>query len=104
MMCTKGIGRFSEIEVFQRGERILSALVESIGEKKFFFGDQLSSVDIWIYATCSSMYQLSRVMTWGGKDDTVPSKMPYTKEMSEYLKRVEIECFGELKYWKDLDL
>merc|ERR1712173_241143 len=67
-MWINGIGRFKDTEVFKRGERILSAIVESIGDKKFFFGDELSSVDIWIYATCSSSYQLSRVMTWGALD------------------------------------
>merc|ERR1719195_2066981 len=80
MMWINGIGCFQDCEVFERGEKILSGVVQSIGDKKFFFGDELSTVDIWIYATCSSSYQLSRVMTWGAMDDSVPSKMPYVKE------------------------
>ena len=96
-----GIGRFTEKEIYEKGEKLIEAVVTTMSDNKFFFGDKLSTLDISIYAHFGGMYQLSSVLTWG-IDKTLPAKLPYRKEMNQYLKRVEIECFGQLKYWKEI--
>ena len=96
-----GIGRFKEEEIYAKGERLIESVVVTMGDNKFFFGDKLSTLDISIYGHFGGMYQLSSVLTWG-VDKSLPAKLPFVKEMNEYMKRIEIECFGELKFWKDI--
>ena len=100
-MWNLGISRFTEEQVYQKGEDLIGAVVQSIGDKKFFFGEKLTTLDITIYSLIGAMYQCCFIFTWG-TNKTLPAKMPYMKEMNEYMKRVEVECFGEIKYWKDI--
>eukprot|EP01083_Nonionella_stella_P047238 126429_1 len=98
-----GIARFTEEEIFRKGENLIECIVVTMGNNKFFFGDELSTLDMSIYGHLGGMYQLCSVMTWGPKRD-IPSTLPYTKQINEYMKRIEMECFGELRYWKDIVL
>jgi len=101
MLWLNGTTRLTEEEIYGKGQRMLEAVVVTLGDNKFFFGDKLSTLDLCIYGFLSGTYQLSGQMTWG-TNNTLPAKLPYMKEVNEYIKRVEIECFGELKFWRDI--
>ena len=75
-----GIGRFKEEEIYEKGERLIESVVTTMGDNKFFFGDKLSTLDLSIYGHFGGMYQLC----------SIPSKLPYMKEINEYMKRIEI--------------
>ena len=94
----QGVTRLSSEDICKKGDEIIDSCLTYMGDKKFMFGDKLTSLDLTIYGHIGAMYALSTVMTWGNADKKLKSK----KEINEYMKRIEIECFGELKYWKDI--
>eukprot|EP01084_Bolivina_argentea_P206898 353120_1 len=96
-----GISRFKEEQVYKKGEVLIGSVIQLMGDNNFFFGDILSSLDICIYGIMGAMFQCCFIFTWG-MNKTLPAKMPYMKEVNQYMKRIEIECFGEVKYWKDI--
>eukprot|EP00485_Elphidium_margaritaceum_P002030 CAMPEP_0202700572 /NCGR_PEP_ID=MMETSP1385-20130828/13748_1 /ASSEMBLY_ACC=CAM_ASM_000861 /TAXON_ID=933848 /ORGANISM="Elphidium margaritaceum" /LENGTH=210 /DNA_ID=CAMNT_0049357787 /DNA_START=266 /DNA_END=898 /DNA_ORIENTATION=+ len=100
LLWDNGVARYEEVEIFRKGDEIIQAIMTTMGTNKFFFGDKLTSLDLVIYGLIAPEYQLCKYFTWA--DDSLPAKMPFMKEMNEYMKRVEIECFGALKYWKDI--
>eukprot|EP01084_Bolivina_argentea_P206900 353122_1 len=103
LFWTVGIGRFKPEQVFKKGEDLIKSVVVYIGNNKFFFGDKLSTLDIVIYSHIGAMYQLCSVFTWGVNND-IPSELPFMNEINNYMKRIEMECFSEVKYWKDVKL
>merc|ERR1740123_95367 len=58
-----GIARFTEQQVYQKGEDLIETVVQAIGDKKYFFGETLSSLDITIYSMIGAMYQCCFVFT-----------------------------------------
>ena len=46
----QGIGRHSEEEIYKFGGQSVQALADFLGEKKYFFGEKISSLDIVAYA------------------------------------------------------
>ena len=96
-----GIGRFKPQQIYDKHNEIMQSLFDFMGtENKFMFGDKLTTLDLTIYGHIGGMYQLCTVMTWNGSN--IPSKMPFISQVNQYMKRIEIECFGKVKYWKDI--
>ena len=51
----QGLGRHSESELYQLGCRDLSALSDFLGDKPYFFGDQVSSLDAVAHAFLANL-------------------------------------------------
>eukprot|EP00485_Elphidium_margaritaceum_P012968 CAMPEP_0202706440 /NCGR_PEP_ID=MMETSP1385-20130828/18865_1 /ASSEMBLY_ACC=CAM_ASM_000861 /TAXON_ID=933848 /ORGANISM="Elphidium margaritaceum" /LENGTH=208 /DNA_ID=CAMNT_0049364907 /DNA_START=138 /DNA_END=764 /DNA_ORIENTATION=+ len=96
-MWAQGIARFDDKEIYRKGEEYVQNVVDFVGDKKFAFGNKLTSLDLTIYGHIGTMYQLSTVLTWNNGQP-----MPFKTEINGYMKRIEMECFGCLKYWKDI--
>ena len=92
---SKGTSRLPKQNIYKRGNEIIESVIDYIGNNKFFFGDKISTLDLTIYGHISSIYQLP--IQWKC-DDGLPCK----KEVNDYIKRVETECFGKVEYWKDI--
>jgi len=97
----QGIARFKADEIYKKHYEIIESIFDFMGDKKFMFGDKLTTLDLSIYGHIGGMYQLCNVMTWSGSKN-IPSKMPFTNEINDYMKRIEMESFGRVKYWKDI--
>jgi glutathione S-transferase len=51
----QGIGRHSKDEIYQAGINDVSALATQLGDKKFFSGDSVTSIDACVYAFLSAI-------------------------------------------------
>ena len=92
----QGISRLPRDDIYKKGVDVVKSVLVYRGDNKFFFNDKLTTLDLTIYAHIGSMYQVP--LKWYGEKDELPNK----KEINEYMKNIEIECYGELKYWKDI--
>ena len=96
-----GIGRIKSNEISKKHHEIIASISNHRGDNKFMFGDKSTTLDLRIYGHIGGMHQLCGVITWIGSKN-IPSKMPCTNEINNYRKRIEVECFGKVKYWKDI--
>ena len=74
---------------------MIESIVVQMGDNKFFFGDKLSTLDLTIYGHLGCLYQMK--MSWKHEKG-----LPYKTFINDYVKWIEMECFGELKYWEDI--
>eukprot|EP01083_Nonionella_stella_P016781 46844_1 len=98
MTWAQGTSRLQANDIYEKGEEVVESVLTCMGDNKFFFGDKLSSVDLSIYGHIGGMYQVP--FTWNGNTNKT---LPFRKEINDYMKRIEMECYGELRYWKDID-
>ena len=97
-LFAQGISRYTVDGVYKRGDQIILSIMGYMGNNKYFFGDKISEIDIIIYAFLSGMY--CNDFLWKNKD----GKLPKRDMVTEYIKRIEMDCYGKLKYWKDINI
>eukprot|EP01084_Bolivina_argentea_P147461 257989_1 len=91
----QGTSRLPPKEIYERGVNCIESIINYMSDKNFFFGDKITTLDLSIYGQIGSMYQME--MKWKYCDG-----LPFKHEINEYMKRIEIKCFGEVRYWKDI--
>ena len=91
----QGISRYDIDVIYRKGTEMIYSILDKLGNKPYFFGDKISEIDVVIYAFLSGIYSMP--FCW--KNDA--GCLPKPNIVSEYIKRIENQAFGSVKYWKD---
>lgn len=75
-----GMGRFSEAEKMKILDDNLNAISTYLGNKKYFFGDQVSSIDATIYSHLVQVRPRDVVHQFNGVLDKYPNLVNYLKK------------------------
>ena len=92
---SQGTARLPSDVIYKNGIDAIESILEYMGDNKFFFGEKLTTLDLTIYGHVGGMYQVP--LKWDYKHP-----LPNKQRINEYMKNIEMECFGELRYWKDI--
>lgn len=57
-LIERGIGKYSQIEIYKQGIENIKAIERLIGNNKFFFGDNVHSIDALVYAFIANIREV----------------------------------------------
>jgi glutathione S-transferase len=88
-LYAQGIGRHSYDEILEMGYKTLDAIAEILGEKKFFFGDDPSTIDATAFAFLANI-------VWTPYDDALKTHVNKFKNILVYCDRMWSTFYPEL--------
>ena len=82
-LYSQGIGRHSRDEIYQLGKDDLKAIAVSLGEQKFFMGDQPTSIDASLYGLLANILFVPVESPLKKAAETWPNLRSYCERMRE---------------------
>ncbi|MBA2655964.1 MAG: glutathione S-transferase N-terminal domain-containing protein [Tatlockia sp.] len=94
-LYAQGIGRHSYEEILQMGYKTLDALIFILGDKKYFFGEEPSTIDATAFAFLVNIL-------WTPYSDDLKTHLKQHKNVLNYCDRILTDFYPELTKPRDI--